>query len=138
MQVKSSEGNWFLIICSWEKGADDAAVQRFHKVYKYLAPLAPEFREKGLVEIAKKDSNDPRLSLVPDSLKSLNLIGRRKFVIICQTTSINSNRVLQALSLEIGLGAPVSVEIIPATYVHDLMNILPKKQTDRRSKKKTP
>ena len=41
MQANSSEGNWFLIMSSWEKGADDEAVTRFHEVYRYLRLLAP-------------------------------------------------------------------------------------------------
>jgi hypothetical protein len=121
------EGNWFLIMCSWEMGADDVAVQRFHDVYDYLNILAPpeEARKVRLAELRSNAPNDPRLTLVPESLKSLNLIGRRKFVIICQTTS---NRVLQALSRMISLGAPISVDIFPATYVHDLKDILPRKE----------
>jgi hypothetical protein len=129
MPVKSSDGNWFLIMCSWEMGEDAEAVQRFHAVYEYFTPLTPtdnpEGRQEALALLAK---DDPRLSLVPDSLKSLNLIGRRKFVIICQIISENSNRVLQALSRKISLGAPISVEIFPATYVHDLTNILPERR----------
>jgi hypothetical protein len=130
MQVKSSDGNWFLIMCSWEMGADAAAIQRFHDVYDYLRILSPpdEVRQKALAELALKDPNDPRLTLVPESLKSLNLIGRRKFVIICQTTTNNCNRVLQALSRIISLEAPISVEIFPATYVHDLINLLPERK----------
>jgi hypothetical protein len=126
MQANSSEGNWFLIMCSWEMGADDEAIQRFHEVYKYLIPLAPtddpEVRQQALAALPK---DDPRLTLVPDSLKSLNLIGRRKFVIICQIISPNCNKFLQKLSRMISLRASISVEIFPATFVHDLKAILP-------------
>jgi len=137
---KSSEGNWFLIMASWEMGADAEAIQRFYDVYHYLLPLAPSDAIPGEIRDRIKedpilDPDDPRSSLVPTSLKSLNLIGRRKFVIIGQTTSNNSNRVLQALSRKISLGAPINVEIFPATYVHDLIGILsPEKKPDLRSK----
>jgi len=128
MQGKSSDGSWFLITCSWEIGADDEAVKRFHEVYKYLRILAPpdNVRQKALAELARKNPQDPRLQIVPESLKSLNLIGRRKFVIVCQIISSHCNKVLQELSRMISLGAPISVEIFPATYVHDLEAILPK------------
>jgi len=108
-------------MAGWEMGADDVAVQRFHDVYEYLNVLAPERREKA---IAGLDRDDPRLELVPESLKALNLIGRRKFVIICQAAS---NRILQVLSRIISLGAPIKVDIFPATYVHDLKDMLPGK-----------
>ena len=125
MEEQRKQYNWFLIMSSWEKGADDEAVKRFHDVYKYLKVLAPpdDVRQKTLAQLARKNPEDPRLTLVPESLKALNLIGRRKFVIICQTTS---NRVLQELSKMISLGASISVEIFPATYVYDLEAILPK------------
>jgi len=128
MLVDSSKGNWFLIMCSWQMGADDEAIQRFHDVYNYLKILAPpvEVRQEALAKLAK---DDPRLYLVPDSLKSLNLIGRRQFVIICQTLSENCNRLLQELSRMISLQAKISVEIFPATYVHDLISILPDKES---------
>jgi hypothetical protein len=138
---KSSEGNWYLIMCSWETGADDEAVQRFHHLYTYFSILTPtkdpKVREDALAKLKSHDPHDPRLTLVPESLKSLNLIGRRKFVIICQITSENCNRELQTLSREISLGAPVSVEIFPATYVHDLIGVLPPpmEETALRSKK---
>jgi hypothetical protein len=140
MSEKPTEGNWFLIMVSWEAGADAEAIQRFYDVYDYLLPLAPanvipeEIRDRVKADPIQSP-DDPRLGLVPASLKSLNLIGRRKFVIIGQTTSNNSNRVLQALSRKISLGAPISVEIFPATNVHDLIGILPpEKQPDLRSK----
>ncbi len=128
LRANSTEGSWFLIMCSWEMGADDEAVKRFHEVYKYLRILAPpdEVRKEALAKLAKENPNDLRLTLVADSLKSLNLIGRRKFVIVCQIISPNCNRMLQELSKMIGLGASINVEIFPATYVHDLEAILPK------------
>jgi hypothetical protein len=106
-------------------GADEEAVKRFYEVYKYLRILAPpdDVRQKALAALPK---DDPRLTLVADSLKSLNLIGRRKFVIVCQIISPNCNKVLQELSKMISLYAPINVEIFPATYVHDLEAILPK------------
>jgi len=129
LQANSSEGSWFLIMASWEIGADDKAVQRFHEVYEYLLPLAPtddpELRQKALAALPK---DDPRSTLVADSLKSLNLIGRRKFVIICQIISPNCNKLLQTLSRMIILDAPINVEIFPATFVHDLNAILPTKE----------
>ena len=119
MLGRPSEVDWFVIVSSWEAGADDAAVQRFHDVYQYLNVLAPDYREKALAGL---DKNDPRRDIVPETLRALNLIGRRKFMIICQT---RSNRVLQELSKKISLGAPVNVEIFPATNVHDLEALLP-------------
>lgn len=126
MDVKSTEGNWFLIMCTWEMGADDIAVQRFHDLYDYLRILAPpdDVRQKALDALPR---DDPRLTLVPDSLKSLNLIGRRTFVIVCQIISEKSNKLLQELSKRMSLGAPISVEIFPATFVHDLLDVLPGK-----------
>lgn len=121
--------NWFLIMVSWEMSADQEAVRRFHKVYKYLTMKAPGVNK----DLARKDYNkiypedpigddDPVYEIVDNSLKPLNLIGRRKFIIICQTPS---NRVLQRLSKMISLEAPISVEIFPATYVTELVDILP-------------
>ncbi|MGA2466636.1 MAG: hypothetical protein ABSH06_20090 [Thermodesulfobacteriota bacterium] len=144
MQTKSSDGSWFLIMCSWEMGADDVAQKRFRDVYGYLLPLAPPYIIDAIPEYIMKQvpvdpiikgSNDPRLDLVPESLKSLNLIGRRRFVIICQIISNNCNRVLLALSRKISLDAPISVEIFPATYVHDLLiEIVPKNGNIQKSK----
>ena len=119
MLGRPSEVDWFVVVSSWEAGADDAAVQRFHDVYKYLNVLAPERREKALAGLER---HDPRLDIVPESLRALNLIGRRKFMIICQA---RSTRVLQELSKKISLGAPINVEIFPATNVHDLEALLP-------------
>lgn len=124
MAVRSTEGNWFLIMCTWDIDADEIAVQRFYDLYDYLKVLAPpeEVRQEALAGLPR---DDPRLTLVPDSLKSLNLIGRRTFVIVCQIISEKSNRLLQELSKKISLGAPINVEIFPATFVHDLIDVLP-------------
>ncbi len=127
--------NWFLIMVSWEMGADEVAVSRFHQVYMYLNVRAPGMdedkrkrreAEDAYNECYKDDpivTDDPVYDIVVGSLKPFNLIGRRKFVIICQTPS---NRVLQRLSKMISLKAPINVEIFPATYVTELRDILPK------------
>ena len=130
MERESSKGNWFLIECSWQMGADDEAVKRFRDVYTYLLPLTPtEKPEERKAAIERAAKEDPLLlNVVPDSLKSLNLIGRRKFVIICQIISPNCNKLLQTLSRMIILDAPINVEIFPATFVHDLNAILPTKE----------
>jgi hypothetical protein len=123
MEYESSKGSWFLIMASWQMGADLEAIQRFHEVYKYLRILTPGPERQAALDGLPRE--DPRLSLVPDSLKSLNLIGRRQFVIVCQIKSENCNRILQELSKIIILEARISVEIFPATYVHDLNTMLP-------------
>lgn len=113
-----SDGNWFLIMTSWEIGADEVAIERFHKVYEYLMPLMKDDWRKEMMEI---DQQDARLAFTSGTVKALNLIGRRTFIIIGQT---RSNRVLQLLSRMISLKAPISVEIFPATDVHDLKDLL--------------
>lgn len=125
--------NWFLIMVSWEMGADDEAVQRFSQVYMYLNIRAPDIKEdeqKKRQEEYNKSypddpvrEDDPVYEIVQGSLKPLNLIGRRRFVIILQT---KSNKVLQRLSKMISLHAHITVEIFPATYVTELRGILPK------------
>lgn len=120
-QTTSQDENWFVIMCSWELGADDEAVKRFNKLYEYLDVL----RDTEWLKAAQ-GSKDLRLDLNSESILALNLIGRRKFLIICQA---RSNRVMQELSKMISLRAPIKVEIFPATNVHDLYNILkPEKQ----------
>ena len=115
MQGKSRDGNWFMIMCSWEQGADAEAVEKFEDVYKnYLLKLTESDWQSTI------SADDPRLDLNSESIKALNLIGRRTFVIICQAAS---NRVLQELSRNISLKAPVSVKIFPATDVHDLFKM---------------
>ena len=133
MLANSKDGSWFMIMVSWEMGADGEAVQRFHQVYKYLNLRAPGMdenedkrkeAEKVYNESYPKDplvEDDPVYDIVQGSLKPLNLIGRRKLVIICQTPS---NRVLQRLSKMISLNAHISVEIFPATYVTELRDLL--------------
>jgi hypothetical protein len=119
-QTETLKGHsWFLMMFSWEPGADVEAEERFIKAYKYLDELsADDWRDK-------LDTDDPRLDLDSESLRALNLIGRRKFVVIGQSTS---NRVLQELALKVGLGAPIKVEVFPATFVHDLYKIMPSTQ----------
>jgi hypothetical protein len=124
MWVKPTEGSWFLIMVSWEAGADAAAQERFKEVFEYLNIFKsedPKARDEKLKELEKKHPADPRLEVVPDSLKALNLIGRRKFVIIFQT---KSNKVLLALSKMISWSGPISVEIFPASYVFEVERIL--------------
>jgi hypothetical protein len=125
--------NWFMIMVSWDMGADSEAVQRFIKVYMYLNVRAPGMDEhKDRQEAAVKAYNDaykddpiveddPVYDIVHGTLKPFNLIGRRRFVILFQTPS---NRVLQRLSKMISLYAPINVEIFPATYVTELRDIL--------------
>ena len=105
-QTKTLDGHsWFMLTASWEPDADSKALNVFGNVYKMLKDFGTTSQKPELQD------------LDPDSLKALNLIGRRKFVIIGQT---QSNIPLQYLSREISLQQPVKVEIFPATYVHDL------------------
>ena len=55
-----------------------------------------------------------------DSLKALNLIGQRKFVIIGRTTS---NKVLQEISSNVTLETAIRVDVFPATYVHEFAKL---------------
>jgi hypothetical protein len=131
-----TEGNWYLIMVSWEAEADKDAVKRFHQVYKYLNIRAPridamerEIRKKEYNGFYEEDlimAGDPVDDIVEGTLMPLNLIGRRKFVIILQTPS---SRVLQRLSKMISLYVNINVEIFPATHVHDLIGIMPPKET---------
>ena len=118
MQKTLTGYSWFLILCSWEPEEDDAAVKKFGAVYDYLQPLTDE---KKLAGFKKDNPDDPLCDLDPDSFKALNLIGRRQFVLIGQATS---NRLQQKLALDIGLGTRISVEVLPATFVHDLRTVL--------------
>jgi hypothetical protein len=141
-QKGGEQNSWFLIMVSWEPGGDGEAVKRFHQVYMYLNIRAPfntdDDEKKSAIQQGRKeeyeqylkdnelaletlDENDPVYDIVEDSIKALNLIGRRKFVIIFQT---KSNRVLQRLSKIISLGTEISVEIFPATYVTELKELL--------------
>ena len=118
MQKTLTGYSWFLVLCSWEPGDDDEAVKRFGAVYDYLLPLTDV---KLLEEFKKNNPNDPLCDLDPDSFKALNLIGRRQFVMVGQA---KSNRLQQKLALDIGLRTGVSVEVLPATLVHDLRGVL--------------
>jgi len=108
------EGNWFLIMCSWDWNADKDALEKFQWVYTYLNLYNTP------AEWKKVHKDDPRRAMDFRSLKALNLIGQRKFVIIIQTSS---NNVLQKISSEITLGTAIKVEIFPATYVHEFKDI---------------
>ena len=119
MQKTLTGYSWFMIVCSWEPEEDDAAVQKFEAVYDYLQPLNDY---KTLEELESNHPDDPILDLDPDSFKAINLIGRRQFVMIGQA---KSNRLQQKLALDIGLKTRISVEVIPATFVHDLRTVLP-------------
>jgi hypothetical protein len=129
MFEERSEGNWFLIMASWGIDADEKAKERFYDVYDYLRLLAPPEKIPKVMQGIKRDSvpgeDDLLMDIVPGSLKSLNLIGRRKFVIVCKIKPSGGNRLLQTLSKKISFGAPISVEIFPATDVHDLIGIMP-------------
>jgi hypothetical protein len=127
---KQNEGSWFLIMVSWEAEADAIAQERFEQVLNDLRIFKCEdltnpddvaARDKNLTILTK---DDYRSEIVPNSLKALNLIGRRKFVIILQT---KSNNVLLALSKMISWAGPVSVEIFPASYVFEVERIFSKK-----------
>lgn len=119
MQRTLPNYSWFMIICSWEPEADSDAVKKFGAVYQYLQLLMDD---QLLAEFENKKPDDPIFDLDPDSFKALNLIGRRQFVLIGQA---KSNRLQQKLALDIGLGTRISVEVLPATYVHDLQGVLP-------------
>jgi hypothetical protein len=119
---KPTEGSWFLIMVSWETGADKEAQEKFLEVLQYLKIFENlENRDTKLENLFKEDPADARLKVVPESLKALNLIGRRKFVIIFQT---KSNKVLLELSKMISWGGHISAEIFPASYVFEVERIL--------------
>ena len=119
MQKTLTGYSWFLIQCSGEPDADGDAVKKFGAVYDYLQILTDD---KKLAEFKNDNPDDPLCDLDPDSFKALNLIGRRQFVLIGQASS---NRLQQKLALDIGLGTHISVEVLPATFVHDLRGVLP-------------
>jgi len=116
MMEEIKQYNWFLIMCSWDWDADKMALERFQWVYNYLNAYNNAEEWKKITA----DANDPRNAMDFESLKALNLIGQRKFVIIGRTTS---NKVLQRISSEITLGTPIRVDIFPATYVHEFRDI---------------
>lgn len=105
--------SWFLIMCSWEYEHDTMAIEIFEKVYKYL--IVSQTDEWG-----KLAESDPRKAIDPDSLKALNLIGKRKFVIIGRT---KNNKVLQELSSMVTLTTPIKVDVYAATDVNEFRDI---------------
>lgn len=108
--------NWFVIMCSWDWNADEHALKRFQWVYHYFnAYNVPDEWKKVLA-----DPNDARNAIDFESLKALNLIGQREFVIIGRTSS---NRVLQEISSNITLNTAIRVDVFPATYVHEFAKI---------------
>jgi hypothetical protein len=120
------EGNWFLIMVSWDWDADQDAIRKFQWVYKYLNAYNVK------AEWDKVKADDPRKAIDFDSLKALNLIGQRKFVIIGRT---RSNVVLQEISANITLQTAIRVDVFPATYVHEFKKISIDRFGDRRKKR---
>jgi hypothetical protein len=116
MKREEKQYNWFLIMCSWDWNADQDAFKKFQWVYNYLNA----YNVKDLWEKISADPNDHRNALDFDSLKGLNLIGQRKFVIIGRTTS---NKVLQEISSNVTLQTSIRVDVFPATYVHEFAKI---------------
>jgi 3-dehydroquinate dehydratase len=100
--------NWFLIMCSWGENADKDALEKFQWVYRYFNAYDG------------RDANDLRNAMDFASLKALDLIGQRKFVIIGRTTS---NRVLQKISANVTLETAIRVDVFPATYVHEFAKL---------------
>jgi len=105
--------SWFLIMCSWEPENDEEAIGKFGEVYKYL--IGSQTKEWDDLDV-----NDPRKAIDPDSLKALNLIGKRKFVIIGRSMN---NEVLQKLSSMITLKKHIKVDVYAATDVTEFRNI---------------
>ncbi|MEJ2588092.1 MAG: hypothetical protein P8165_11060 [Deltaproteobacteria bacterium] len=121
MEMKPGH-NWYVIVCSWELEDEEEAISRFNNFYLYLNKL----RDEEWVS-DKRNSEDIRLNLDSESLLALNLIGRRKFLIICQS---KSHKILLEMSKMIGLRSPVKVEVLPAIHVHDVYGALnPNEQT---------
>jgi hypothetical protein len=112
---------------SWEPGEDQAAAESFKEVFDYLN----KFRSQDLDDIKKRDvwlagldKEDARSAIVPDSLRGLNLIGRRKFVIILKLKKeSNPNNLLLHLSKKISWCRRINVEIFPAAYVFEVETI---------------
>jgi len=127
MSEEQTKGSWFMIMVNWEAGADAEAQESFKEVFDYLKIFKSQdakdrdHRDEELNKIKEKNPADPLLEIVPDSLRGLNLIGRRKFVIILQT---KSNRVLLELSKMIAWGRHISVEIFPASYVFEVHEVM--------------
>jgi len=113
---QESDYNWFLIMCTWDRDADKDAIDKFQWVYNYLnARNVPE-----QWKTISANANDFRNALDFDSLKALNLIGQRKFVIIGRTLS---NNVLQVISSNVTLETSIRVDVFPATYVHEFAKL---------------
>ncbi len=108
--------NWFMIMCSWDWDADADALKRFQWVYRYLNV----YNHKEEWEKVVANPDDPRNAMDFESLKGLNLIGQRKFVIIGRTTS---NKVLQEISSNITLETAIRVDVFPAIYAHAFAKI---------------
>jgi hypothetical protein len=105
--------NWFMIMISWDCDADKDAIIKFQWVYNYL-----NVYNTDQWKLLRDD--DLRKAIDFDSLKALNLIGQRKFVIIGRTTS---NKVLQEISSNITLETGIRVDVFPATYVHEFAKV---------------
>ena len=116
MMEEQKQYNWFLIMVSWDWNADQDAIKKFQWVYNYLNAYNVKEQWKKI----SANPNDPRNALDFDSLKALNLIGQRKFVIIGQTTS---NKVLQEISSNVTLETAIRVDVFPATYVHEFTRV---------------
>ena len=106
--MEEKQYNWFLIMCSWDGNADKDALEKFQWVYHYFNAYD------------SRDANDLRNAMDFASLKALDLIGQRKFVIIGRTTS---NRVLQKISSNVTLETAIRVDVFPATYVHEFARL---------------
>jgi hypothetical protein len=116
MMEEQKQYNWFLIMCSWDWNADQDAIKKFQWVYNYLNAYNVKEQWKRI----SANVDDFRNALDFDSLKGLNLIGQRKFVIIGRTTS---NKVLQEISSNVTLGTAIRVDVFPATYVHEFATV---------------
>ena len=129
--MATKQTGWFLIMVSWEPGADGVAQESFKDVLNYLRIFDQttenkEGWQKEKERIKNENPNDARFSIDSDSLKAFNLIGRRKFVIIFRIES-NSHMVLLELSKIISWSRPmpINVEIFPASYVFEVESIFP-------------
>jgi len=108
--------SWFLIMCSWEYEHDAMAQKKFGEVYEYLI----NFKDPDSKWVKDLRSDDLRSAFDPHSLKALNLIGKRKFVIIGRT---KNNEVLQKLSLMITWETAIKVDVFAATDVNEFYSI---------------
>jgi len=100
----------FIFNIRWEHDADETALNKFQDIFDLIE------NEK------RRDERDDLLAGIDfDSLRAFNLIGRRHFMLIGWT---NTNKALQNLSLILTLGASISVEVVPATEVHTLDEVV--------------